>query len=98
MDIEKLKEVIKVFEGLGSEAKESFIWYLITTNVPPFIIGLIWTVGGLVILNKIVPMVKSLLPSVQLLRAYGSHYNSWSSHELEDACEILRKAKSERGN
>jgi len=95
MDIDLLRELVNVFKELGGEAKEAFVAYLIVTYVPGFLLGLVWTVGGVWAIHKAIELLRAILPSSQLLRAFGGS-SVWSGGDLDKACEILREAKKPR--
>lgn len=95
MSPETLREVIEAVQQLGGEAKEAFIWYLITAHLPAFVIGLVWTgIGGLAIfavirlLRCIVNMVSR---SEQLRQATGKREYDWRQSDVDEALEVVRR-------
>ena len=44
--MEELKVVLEMVQGLGGEAKSAFVWWLVITRLPGFILGLVgWSVA-----------------------------------------------------
>lgn len=92
MDVQSVTEMIAAFRELGGDAKEAFVWYLIVAYLPAYVIGLAWTIGGLVAIHKTIRVVASSMSAGRLLEAYGGSI-IWLESELTDACKILRDAK-----
>lgn len=95
MDIETVREVISAFQELGGDAKEAFVWYLIVAYLPSYVIGLVWTVGGLFAIHKGIALLRGLLASERLREAAGVSI-LWRDHEIEKACSVLREHRKSR--
>ena len=92
MDVQSVTEVIAAFRELGGEAKDAFVWYLVVAYLPAYVIGMVWTIGGLIAIHKTIRVVASSMSSGRLLESYGGSI-IWLESELTDACKILRDAR-----
>lgn len=94
MDIELVQQLIEAFSQLGGEAKEAFLWYVILTKLPSFLLGLIWTgIGGytLVLLAQTLRRLVASVSSSSKLREAANVSICWSPKELTQACNVLRE-------
>ena len=95
MDVEVLRELVEVFKELGGEAKEAFIWYLIATELPGFILALLGIGAATLVVSRLVGVLKAFLAGERLRESYGSQYTSWLDREVKDACKILSEARED---
>jgi len=90
METETLKAVVEMFNQLGPEAKDAFIWWLLIKHGATYLFGFLWTGIALILLLIGYRIFQSLSASYILMKAAGVRI-SWNNQELEQACEILRK-------
>jgi len=91
MDIESLKQVVEILKGLGSEAREVVIIYLIATKLPGVIFGAIWTGVGCFVITRVLAFARSYVSGDRMRNATGVSIYSWDTDKVEKACAILRR-------
>lgn len=95
MDPETIKELIEAFTALGGEAKEAFVWYLVLSYLPGFLLGIGWTViGGLgifAVLRLIRYGINCDSANEKLKVAAGMDNHIWHSGGIYQACQVLRE-------
>ena len=91
MDIEILKEFIKAFEGLGSEAKEGFIWYLCFFYISGLIENIM--VAGCIVfaITKVYKIFNIFSVSYRLHMACYGYSDGWRSEEVNKVCSFLEE-------
>ncbi len=87
MDPETLKELMSLFREMGGEAKSAFIWYLVASRIIP----LLWTVGGVALLYRLLKVLKGLNGVAEMRHACGLSGVDWRASERDQAVRCLRK-------
>jgi hypothetical protein len=90
MDIDALREIITAVQGLGGDAKEAFVWYLVLTYLPGYVLGAVWTCGGLVVLFRLVGILRGLA-GIEAMREAAGVSICWGSGEWQKALRIIRE-------
>lgn len=90
MDTETLKTAIEMFNQLGADAKDAFIWWLIVKHGATYLFGFLWTGLALIAVLMANRIIHSLLVSYRLMEAAGV-YSYWNDRDAKKACEILQK-------
>ncbi len=97
MDIEVLKELVKLFASVGDGAREAFIYYLCFEYISNFIISLVMFGTVIFAITKLYKVIQICSASHRLNRSAG--YNGdWGMMELNNVCCFLEKEYRNRKN
>jgi hypothetical protein len=92
MDIEMLREILAAMEAAGGDAKQMFVWYLLLTELPGFILACMgWSVL-VYFITKASTHLRQLCCSAKLHAAIGGRSgDEWMPGDLERAEKCLRE-------
>ena len=88
MDIENLKLVISILNELGSNTKESFIWWLVLTNGSTYLFGFIWSGIALYIIKLGYRLIISYMDAEKIMTSAGIN-SYFTPNELKKVCKTL---------
>lgn len=90
MDIEIFKEIVKMCNGMTSDAKDiAIIWMCVKHGVGAFF-GLVWSCIGIFALKLAYNLTQNYL-SGEILRRSAGVSIFWNRRELDNACTVLRE-------
>ncbi len=91
MDIESLREIITAVQGLGGDAKEAFIWYLIIQNAATWVVSIGLTFAGVRLLCWLTACARDMLLQKRLREAAGLEGTFWRADGEAKLLRIVRE-------
>lgn len=100
MEPDTIKQIVDALESLSGDTKEVFIWYLIVARAPIMVCILLWTIGGLWIIWKVIKIIYTAACNESVARRLATSfgiqkwpYGEWNETLVAKACEILKEHK-----